>query len=81
MRKNKMSEIIVPTLDERIAKEVEKYACKFHQYPGFDNPHGCTDCYNQGYIFDNEEIVLILDLNKEIQRLKEIEAIYLGLCK
>lgn len=50
-------------LNERIDEALDPYRCKYHQSPGFDNLHGCTDCYNTGYILDNPEIALVAELS------------------
>lgn len=60
------------SLKERIEEVVEKYKCKC---PNIES-YGCTDCLNQGYIFDNEEIGLIVELDKEVDRLKDIAKSY-----
>jgi hypothetical protein len=58
-------------LKEKFDNLIEKYRCKHHQPAYFENPHGCTDCYNVGYIFDNEEIFLCIELEAENTKLRE----------
>lgn len=65
-------------LIERIDECLSAYKCKYHQYQSFENPHGCTDCLNTGYVFEDEESFLlaestnvIVDSQIEIERLKE----------
>ena len=43
-------------LKEKINKVMdvfmENYKCTHHTVPSYDNPHGCTDCYNYEVIPD-----------------------------
>lgn len=66
---------ITETLQERIDNFLNKYKCKHHTFPSFENPHGCTDCYNKEFIFDDEESNLINELDDELRKInKENEA-------
>ena len=58
-------------LSNRIDNCLEKYKCVGHVQPSMNDPHGCTDCYNIGYILDTEEAGL---LNEANLRLSELHA-------
>lgn len=59
------------TKEEKLQEILKEYQCKFHQFPSMDNPHGCTDCYNTGYILDNPEIHMLVEYDNENRNLKE----------
>lgn len=50
-----MSELL-----KEIDEALKPYECKYHTWPSNDTPHGCTDCYNTGYVFDNPEAQLLV---------------------
>lgn len=58
------------TKEEKLKEILKEYECKFHQFPSMDNPHGCTDCYNTGYILDNLEIHMLVEYDTENRNLK-----------
>lgn len=57
------------TIEEKFNIITNKYKCecKSAQY----HQGNCIDCLNNGYIYDNDEISLIVEMNDEIQRLKK----------
>lgn len=57
------------TVEERLEEYIEHYRCKYHTRPSMDNPHGCTDCYNTGYLIDSEESDLIMSASHRINLL------------
>ena len=59
------------TKEELFEELLNRYGCRYHQYPSIDNPHGCIDCFNTGYIIDNPEMQLLIEFERENGELKE----------
>ena len=51
---------------ETFEKIIETYKCECKHR----DEHGCTDCQNSGYIFDNAEISLIIDQHEKLEKLQ-----------